>query len=311
MTVFLKDWENHLRVYRPYLLSFAYRMTGSLAEADDIVQETFLECANVDPSAISNPKAWLTKVCSNKGLDFLKTAYRKRESYRGPWLPDAIPDSLQIWESLSTGASVDKSLLLAESLTTSFLLMIERLTPEERVVYLLAEVFDHPFQTIAAYLDKSEAACRKIAERARKAVLEGRPKFDPGTGKAEELIREFFERAKNGDAAGLRELMADQSEFWSDGGGKVAASPAVIRDPKMIAAFFLSRGLARIFHSEEVRLEFTPVSGRPGLIMSQKLPSGEWEMETLLSFEVSQGKIARIYAQRNPDKIKSLGGLPS
>ncbi len=140
MDNYFKQWEVFFQQYRTYLVSFAFRMTGSLSEAEDIVQETFLECASMNPQTIESPKSWLTKVCSNKGLDHLKKAYKKRETYSGPWLPDAIPDSYQVWSSLAAPASPDQNLLLSESLTTSFLLLIEKLTPEERAVYLLSEI---------------------------------------------------------------------------------------------------------------------------------------------------------------------------
>lgn len=306
MTIFLKEWDQHLRLCRPYLLSFAFRMTGSLADAEDIVQEAILECASIDPGSISNHKSWLTKVCSNKALDHLKAAYKKRESYPGTWLPDAIPDSLQVWESLNVDRAVDQNILLSESLTTSFLLIIERLSPEERVVYLLREIFDYSFDSIAQFLNKSEAACRKIAERSRKAVQEGRRKFDPGTGNSTELIREFFDLAKKGDAKAMTELLAEHSEFWADGGGKVSATASVIFDPAKIAAFFASLGSSKIFRSDNHRQELAQVNHRPGVILSRQLDTGDWVMETVISFEIQDGKIARIYAQRNPDKLRAL-----
>ena len=129
---FLSAWEPRLLQHKQYLIAFAFRMTGSLAEAEDIVQDTFIECAYVDPLTIDNHKAWLTRVCSNKGLDHLKSAYKKRVTYPGVWLPDAIPESLELADEFE----------LAESATTSFLLLAEKLSPEERVVYLLFEVFE-------------------------------------------------------------------------------------------------------------------------------------------------------------------------
>jgi len=127
----LKAWESDWKQYRPFLISFAYRMTGSLSEAEDLVQDTFLECARVPRSEIRNPKSWLTKICANKGIDHLKSAYKRRETYPGTWLPDAIPDSLQVWTNLHGSESPEKTLIVSESLTTSFLLLAERLTPEE------------------------------------------------------------------------------------------------------------------------------------------------------------------------------------
>jgi RNA polymerase sigma-70 factor (ECF subfamily) len=303
----LHAWESDWKQYRPFLISFAYRMTGSLSEAEDLVQDTFLECASVPRSEIRNPKSWLTKICANKGIDQLKSAYKRRETYPGTWLPDAIPDSLQVWTSLHGSESPEKTLIASESLTTSFLLLVERLTPEERAVYLLSEVFEYSYREIASLLDKSEEACRKTAQRARAAV-QSAPKFAANTTDSMGLIARFFESAKSGDNATLMELLADESEFWSDGGGKVAAAKAIIRERADIARFFAALGTSKVFVPDDFKLDYTQVSSRPGLIVSRKLPSGLWTFETIFSFEIRDGKIARIYAQRNPDKLKFLLG---
>jgi RNA polymerase sigma-70 factor (ECF subfamily) len=302
----LSAWELDWKQHRPFLIAFAYRMTGSLSEAEDLVQEVFLECAGVPRSEIHNARSWLTKICANKGIDYLKSAYKKRETYPGTWLPDVIPDSLQIWSNLNGVESPENNLIASESLTTSFLLLAERLTPEERAVYLLSEVFEYSFKEISAFLDKSEDACRKTAQRARAAV-HAAPRFVSGTDSIN-LIARFFDFAKNGDKSSLQELLSDESEFWSDGGGKVAAAKTVLTESEKIATFFAALGASKAFVPGDFKLEFTPVSSRPGLIISRKLPSGLWGFETIFSFEIRDNKIARIYAQRNPDKLKSLLG---
>ena len=304
---YFSAWEWDWRQYRPFLISFAFRMTGSLSEAEDLVQDTFLECARVPRSEIKNPKSWLAKICANKGIDHLKSAYKKRETYPGPWLPDVIPDSLQIWSSLRDSESPEKNLIASESLTTSFLLLAERLTPEERAVYLLSEVFEYSFKEIATFLEKSEGACRKTAQRARAAVLSA-PRFAPYSPDSTNLIARFFECAKNGDKSSLVELLSDESEFWSDGGGKVPAAKAILTEQTKIAAFFAGLGSSNAFVSGDFKLDFTPVSSRPGLVISRRLPSGLWSFETIFSFEIQDKRIARIYAQRNPDKLKALLG---
>lgn len=301
----LSDWEEAWKQYRPFLTSFAFRLTGSLSEAEDLVQDTFLECATVARSEIKNPKSWLTKVCANKGIDHLKSAYKRRETYPGTWLPDVIPDSLQVWSNLQGSISPEKNLIASESLTTSFLLIVERLTPEERAVYLLSEVFEYSYKEISALLEKSEEACRKTAQRARAAVLSA-PRFSANSPDSTALISRFFECAKNGDSASLVELLSDESEFWSDGGGKVAAAKTILTEKTKIAGFFAALGASNAFASGDFKLDFTEVSSRHGLIISKRLPSGLWTFETILSFEILDRKIARIYAQRNPDKLKAL-----
>ena len=301
----LNAWESDWKQYRPFLIGFAYRMTGSLSEAEDLVQETFLECARVPRSEIRNPKSWLTKICANKGIDQLKSAYKRRETYPGTWLPDVIPDSLQVWTNLHGSESPEKSLIASESLTTSFLLLVERLTPEERAVYLLSEVFEYSYKEISSLLDKSEDACRKTAQRAR-AALQSAPKFAAASPDSTSLIARFFECAKNGDNASLMELLSDESEFWADGGGKVPAAKSILTERSKIANFFAALGTSKAFAPGDFKLDFTMVSSRPGLVVSRKLPSGLWTFETIFSFELRDEKIARVYAQRNPDKLKAL-----
>ena len=303
----LKAWESDWKQYRPFLISFAYRMTGSLSEAEDLVQDTFLECARVPRSEIHNPKSWLTKICANKGIDQLKSAYKRRETYPGTWLPDVIPDSLQIWTDLHGSESPENTLIVSESLTTSFLLLVERLTPEERAVYLLSEVFEYSYREISALLDKSEDACRKTAQRAR-AAIQSAPKFAANAPDSTSLIARFFECAKNGDNASLAELLSEESEFWSDGGGKVPAAKTILTERPAIAHFFAALGTSKAFMQGDFKLDFTEVSSRPGLVVSKQLPSGLWTFETIFSLEIRDGKIARIYAQRNPDKLRALLG---
>ena len=301
----LSAWELDWKQHRPFLISFAFRLTGSLTEAEDLVQDTFLECAHVPRSEIKNPKSWLTKICANKGIDHLKSAYKKRETYPGTWLPDVIPDSLQIWSQLHGGDSPEKTLIASESLTPTFLLLAERLTPEERAVYLLSDVFEYSFKEISTFLDKSEDACRKTAQRARSAV-KAAPRFVAHSPESTKLIARFFVCAKNGDKASLLELLSDESEFWSDGGGKVSAAKKVLIEPEPIATFFAALGTSKAFVAADFKLDYTPVSSRAGLIISRKLPSGLWGFETIFSFEIQNDKIVRIYAQRNPDKLQAL-----
>lgn len=305
MENYLKNWESYFIQYRPYLMSLSFRMTGSLAEAEDVVQETFIACSNTDPSKVENHKAWLTRVCTNKTLDSIKVSYKKRESYTGVWLPDAVPDSFQFWGNLEEVTGPGEELLKQESLTTSFLLVLQKLTPEERVVYLLSDIFDYSFKEIATFLMKSEDACKKLAQRARKAI-DSQKRFQDYGPNSQKLITDFFKFASQGDSESLKNFLASDSEFWSDSGGKVpAASKMVITDIDRTARFFAGIWSSKPFQTENVKQEFQIVNGRPGLIVS-RLEGLNWVFDSILTFEIEDGKIARIFTQRNPDKLHTL-----
>lgn len=303
---YIQDWEKLFIEYRPFLISFSFRMTGSLTEAEDIVQDTFIACAEVNPADVRSPKSWLTKIASNKSLDHLKSAHVKRETYPGVWLPDAVPDSFQFWGNLEESASPDANLLNKESLTTSFLLLLQKLNPEERVVYLLSDIFEYSFKEISEFLQKTEDACKKIAQRARKA-FENQKRFVSYDSDAESLISKFFATAKTGDAEALDSMLAMDSEFWTDGGGKVpVASQAVITDRLRTKRFFAGIWASKPFQTENIKQEVKIVNGRPGLVVSRLEANGEWVFDSILSFEIQDGKIHRIYAQRSPDKLMAL-----
>lgn len=305
-TNYLNDWEGLFIQYRPYLISFAFRMTGSLSESEDIVQDTFVQCAQTNPKEVINHKSWLTKICSNKSLDYMKLAYKKREVYQGTWLPDAVPDSLQYWGNLLEDVSPDKKLLHSESLSTSFLLMLQKLSPEERVIYLLNEVFEYSFFEIAEFMNKSVDACKKTCQRARKAFTNEK-RFNAYTENDESVVARFFELAKAGDKEGLFEMLAKDSEFWADGGGKVSvASKSVMRDLNFIAKFISAVWSAPVFNTENIRNELKIVNEKPGLVVSRRGEDGEWVFETIMTLEIENGKVSRIYTQRNPDKLRAL-----
>jgi RNA polymerase sigma-70 factor (ECF subfamily) len=306
---FLPQWERFFILYRPYLLSFGFRMTGSLTESEDIVQDTFMACLETDPGTVINHKAWLTKICSNKALDYFKQAYKKREAYPGVWLPDAVPESFQLWKSIEDAESPDENLLRSESLSTSFLLLLQKLTPEERVIYLLSDIFDYSFKEIATFLQKSEEAVKKTAQRARKS-FDNQKRFVGFSKDSEALISKFFESAKRGDVDLIESLLSSDSEFWSDGGGKVpAASKAVIKDNHRTARFFAGIWSSKFFNSGAIREEIKLINSRAGLVVSRLTESGEWVFDSLMTFEIEDGKIARIYSQRNPDKLEPLGRM--
>lgn len=293
---YMHEWQDLFLKNRSYLISFTFRMTGSLSEAEDIVQDVFIECSRTNPLEIQNHKAWLTKICSNRSLDLLKSAFKKREVYPGVWLPDAIPDSL----------SIDDGIQNPESLTTSSLLLIQKLSPEERVIYVLNEVFEYTFKEISEILSKSEDACKKTAQRARKS-FESMKKFNSYNADGLKLVTDFFNVAKSGDSSALSEYLSGDSEFWADGGGKVpVASKEVISDLDRISKFIAAVWSSRLLNGDEVKQEFRMVNERPGLVVSKRNPDGNWVFETIISCEIYNGKIVRIYAQRSPDKLEKV-----
>lgn len=280
-------------------------MTGSLAEAEDIVQETFVACLGTDPAEILNHRAWLTRVCTNKALDYLKLAHKRREAYVGVWLPDAVPDSFQFWGNLEDPSLPGDEILRKESLTMSFLLMLQKLSPEERVVYLLSEVFSYSLKEIGEFLQKTEEAIKKISQRARKA-FDNEKRFRNDGPESERVINRFFEIAKTGNAEALAGMLSPDSEFWPDSGGKVpTASKSVIFDIVRTSRFFAGIWASKPFQSDSIKWEYHQVNARPGLIVSSLTENG-WKIDTILSFELENGKIARIYSQRNPDKLQKL-----
>lgn len=282
------------------LISMIYRMTGSLTEAEDIVQETALEWHQHDLQKIQNPKAWLIKVCTNKALDHLKKAYKKREVYPGTWLPEIIPNSLAPWKD-----EVEKK----ESLHTSFLILLESLSPQERVVYILRQVFEYSFKEISEWTRLTDTHCRKIYERSKKRISSQKPAFDGHNAHSLRLLKDFFDYASQGNEKALQDLLHSQSEFWSDGGGKVSALPKIEKENEKISRF-----LARVFKNlsrtpENYKFDYLLINHLPGVIISRKEQSQLWALETLFSFEFTNNKVSRIYAQRNPEKLQFTGRL--
>src|SRR5258708_37263758 len=203
------SFESH----RAHLFSVAYRMLGSAAEAEDILQEAWLRWEAADPAAIQSETAWLSRVVTRLCLDRLKSAHVQREQYVGPWLPQPI----------RTEERVDP-----DSISMPFLVILEQLTPVERAAYLLHEVFDYSHGEVAGMLDKKEATCRQIYHRARARIREGRPRFSPSRAEHERLLRTFAGAMMNGDLSALEQTLAKDATLWPDSVGKV---PAPARRP--------------------------------------------------------------------------------
>jgi len=277
---------NSLQALRPQLLRVAYRMLGSMAEAEDIVQDAVLRYLDIDPAAVMQPAALLRTMVTRRCLDSLKSARRQRETYIGPWLPD--PD-----------IAVDPS-EADDDITLPLMLALERLSPLERAAFLLHDVFGIDFHEISRMLDRSEGSCRQLASRARQNVRSARPRFPLAADQGRQIAAAFYEASRSGDLSRLRTLLAADVTAMADGGGKVLASlqPIVGAEAVMALHATLARGFAE--HPSQL-LGYCRVNGLPGFCT---LEHGDIRQTTALQLEGEQ--ICGIYVTRNPDKLRHL-----
>jgi RNA polymerase sigma-70 factor, ECF subfamily len=280
---------------RPRLLRLAYSQLGSLAEAEDVVQEAWLRLQRSDRSTIADLQAWLTTVVSRLGLDALGSARARREQYVGPWLPDPLLDTP------AADADPADRVTLDESVSLALLFVLERLSPAERTAFILHDVFAFSFEEIATVVGRTPQATRQLASRARRHVAEARPR-QPGTPEQQaRLVRAFAAAAGDGDIDGLLGVLDPEVVLRSDGGGraKAARKPLVGADRVSRAVTALARTSLR-----DVELSFVDVNGLPGLLVSERA-SGSI---SVVAFTVDGGQITSIHVQRNPDKLRHVGG---
>lgn len=269
--------------YRPLMFSIAYRMLGSAMEAEDMLQEAYLRYQAA--ADIRSPKAYLSQIITNLCLDQLKSARVQRENYFGPWLPEPILTA----ESPRAAASQH------ESISTAFLVILESLSPAERAVFLLREVFDYSYTEIAEMVGKSEANCRQIGRRARQYVRQQRPRFEPSSGEQERLVNGFLKAVESGDVAALTRLLTQDVAVYGDGGGKVPAAPHPLSGRERVVAF-----LMRVYPllPADTRVEPAEVNGSPGLLFRS-----EGKLLGVVTFNFSGGQIQAIYNLLNPEKL--------
>ncbi len=277
--------------YRPLLFSIAYRMLGSVADAEDALQEAWLRWhrAQEQGEEVRNPKAWLTTTLSRICLDQLGSARVKREQYIGAWLPEPLA---------GTTPDVAETAIDHESLSTAFLVLLESLSPKERAVFLLHDVFAYDFATIAGIVGETETYCRQLARRARAHMVARRPRYEVDEEQRERLTARFIQAVSSGDMAALTATLAEDVVITSDGGGKVLAArkPVVGRDK--VATFLLKiRGLSPI----EPELRLMEINGQPGAVT---LIDGA--IRNAATFEMDGDRITRIYIVANPDKLEPL-----
>lgn len=269
------------------LLRLAYRMLGSFSEAEDVVQDSWLKWEQVE-GGIDSPAAYLTRVVTRLCLDRLKSARSRRETYIGPWLPDPLV------------GSTDPDETIADDLTVTLMLAMERLSPLERAAFLLHDVFDVALSDVAVTLSREPAAVRQLASRARKHIQAARPRFSVEAAEADRITQAFFVAARDGDTASLASLLAQEVEIHSDGGGKVMAFRNVIRG--VDRALRLFAGLQRKNAPTAQLLRTAEIDGLPGYI------SVDRGLVQTTALDIRDGKITAIYIVRNPDKLQHLAG---
>lgn len=271
------------------LVGLAYRALGRMTEAQDVVQETWERWAAADQASIDNPGGWLTTVCTRRCVDLLRSAAHQRETYVGPWLPEPIPtDDLDLADAAAMG----------ETLTLAFLVVLESLSPLERVAFLLHDVFAYDHDTVAGMLGRSPAAVRQLVSRARGQVDARRPRFEADASRRWEVAEAFLAAATGGAMEDLLSLLAPDVEFTSDGGGVVTAARRSVKGPERVARFIL--GIVSLA-PDEATVRTTAINGMPALVAEVG-----GEPNTVFAFDVADGRILAIRAVRNPDKLAAL-----
>jgi RNA polymerase sigma-70 factor (ECF subfamily) len=286
----------HIEIFeraRPRLLGVAYRILGSRAEAEDAVQDTFLRWQETDIATVGSPGAWLTTACTRRAIDLLRAASRSRVEYVGNWLPEPIHTFID-----SEAAS---QMDLSSSLSTAFLLMLERLTPKERAAYLLYEIFEMSYADVAASLDVREPACRKLVSRAKARIGDDQVRYQPTRERQEELLVAFEDAIRTGRSGNLAAMLASDVRLTADGGGKVAAVTDVLEGENVLA--FLTERLSEWWAAYE--WSFAELNGARGLVLKQRC-----EVVATVSFAFDHSdRVTEIFIVRNPDKLTSLGGV--
>src|SRR5215211_3234170 len=267
---------------RPLAFSIAYRMLGSVAEAEDVVQEGLLRLHRAE--GVEHPRAFVSTVVTRLSIDQLRSARARRETYPGPWLPEPI-----VTDSRPDDESVSMALLVT----------LEALSPVERAVFLLHDVFDYGYEEIAEIVGKTRENCRQLAVRARRHVEARRPRFEPSREEREALAGRFFEAIREGDLDGLVELLAEDAVATGDGGGKAAARKTPLRGGAKVARFML--GLMRLAGRESYVFDFCEINGRPGALIRQ-----HGRVVGTLCLEVADGRVTELLSVANPDKLRHL-----
>ncbi|TQV80925.1 RNA polymerase sigma factor SigJ [Denitrobaculum tricleocarpae] len=292
----MKKLEDTLTACRGRLLGLAYRMLGSHADAEDIVQDAYLRVSAREQSGIRDPEAFLFTTVTRLCLDQLKSARARREVYVGPWLPEPVIDS----EILSPERATE----LSDDLSFALLLTLEKLSAAERAAFILHDVFDTSFKQIAETLGKSEAACRQLAARARRAVKTERPNEAAAPELHRTLLTKFAEAVATGDTSRLRALLAADVVSYSDGGGRRVAALNPVVGAEKVARFFVGLFRKHKARGRQSRFHLATLNGLPGFVTYT-----DGELDHTLSVDLKGERISRIYLVRNPEKLGAVGSL--
>ncbi|MFI8279577.1 RNA polymerase sigma-70 factor [Streptomyces sp. NPDC085929] len=282
--------------HRNLLFSVAYRFLGTAADAEDAVQDAWIKWSAADRSQVADPKAYLTRIVSNLALERLRSTRYKRETYVGPWLPEPI----------LTGGDAAEAVTDAESVSMAMLVVLETLSPLERAVFVLREVFDFSHAEIAEAVERSEAAVRQAAHRAREHVRARRPRFPTDRSRQREVTERFFAASTGGDVNALMELLSPDVTLWTDGGGKVHQALRPVVGASTVAAWFAAIGTVTYQGIEpaDMNAELVEINGGPGMLFS-----GPNRVIATVTFDFdADGRITAIHNVANPDKLRAIAG---
>jgi RNA polymerase sigma-70 factor, ECF subfamily len=282
---------------RPLMFSIAYRMVGSASDAEDIVQEAFLRFHRESEkgTAIASAKAYLSAITTRLSIDHLRSARVRRERYFGTWLPEPV--------LTGPGSDVAQHAETADSLSMAFLILLESLSPVERAVFLLREVFDYEYDEIATVVGKSEDNCRQIAVRARRQVEAKRPRFEASRKRREELAQRFFEAAMNGDTTGLIDLLAADVVIYADGGGRGPAFPRPVHGKDRVARVLMGTADAGRERLGVIGMRTVAINGQPGALFL----TAEGRPVAVVTVDIADDLVQTIRAISNPEKLRHLG----
>lgn len=297
----MKVASSHLQNFealRPHLKGLAYRMTGSLTDADDIVQDAWLRWNRVDPASVGTPRPYLFQIVARLCIDHATSARARREVYVGPWLPEPLVDPLAV----GVRPDAERVAELADDLSVALLLVLERLSPLERAAFLLHDVFDLSFDDIGGVLDRAPTACRKLASRARRRVADERPDAKTPGADASAFIEKFHQAAQSGDLGEFAKMLADDARLVADGGGKTYAALKPIRGRDRIMRFLV--GLAAKFGAPRDIRRLRLNGGEGFLIVEQDGTMQTWSIDWNPA-----GQAQTIYVMRNPDKLRHVNRM--